>query len=116
MKNYVQKGKTLTITAPAAVASGQLVVVGSIVGVAAFDAGLGADVEVVTQGVFELPKISTDVIAQGDKLYWDAGQSKLTKTAGTGSKPMVGVATAEAGNGVTTVNCLLMPSAQTGPA
>lgn len=116
MKNYVQEGKTLTITAPAAVSSGQLVVVGSIVGVAAFDAGLDADVEVVTQGVFELPKINTDVIAQGDKLYWDAGQSKLTKTAGTGSKPMVGVATAAAGNGVTTVNCLLMPSAQTGPA
>jgi len=66
--------------------------------------------------VFELPKISTDVIAQGDKLYWDAGQSKLTKTAGAGSKPLVGVATAAAGNGVTTVNCLLMPSAQTGPA
>jgi len=29
---------------------------------------------------------------------------------------MVGVATAAAGNGVTTVNCLLMPSAQIGPA
>jgi len=41
---------------------------------------------------------------------------KLTKTAGTGSKPMAGVATAAAGNGVTTVNCRLMPTGQTGPA
>ena len=114
MKNYVQEGNTITVTAPATVTSGQLVVVGSIVGVAAFDAATGADVEVTVEGVFELPKVTTDVIAQGDKLYWDSGQAKLTKTAGTGSKPMVGVATAAAGNGVTTVNCLLMPTGQTG--
>jgi predicted RecA/RadA family phage recombinase len=115
MKNFVQEGKTITVAAPANVASGQLVVVGSIVGVAAFDASSGADVEVTVAGVFELPKVATDVIAQGDKLYWDSSQAKLTKTAGTGSKPMVGVATAAAGNGVSTVNCLLMPTGQTGP-
>ncbi len=116
MKNFVQEGKTITVAAPATVASGQLVVVGSIVGVAAFDAASGAEVEITVEGVFELPKVATDVIVQGDKLYWDSGQAMLTKTAGTGSKPMVGVATAGAGNGVTTVNCLLMPTGQTGPA
>ena len=116
MKNFVQDGNTITVTAPAAVTSGQLVVVGSINGVASFDAASGADVEVTVEGVFDLPKVTTDVIAQGDKLYWDSGQAKLTKTAGTGSKPLVGVATATAGNGVTTVYCLLMPTGQTGPA
>ena len=116
MKNYVQEGNTITVTAPATVTSGQLVVVGSIMGVAAFDAASGADVEITVEGVLELPKVTTDVVAQGDKLYWDSGLVKLTKTAGTGSKPMVGVATAAAGNGITTVNCLLMPSAQIGPA
>jgi predicted RecA/RadA family phage recombinase len=116
MKNFVQQGNTITVTAPAAVASGQVVVVGSLVGVAAFDAASGADVEVTVEGVFELPKVATDVIAQGDKLYWDSGEAKLTKTAGTGSKPMVGVATVAAGNGGATVNCLLMPTGQTGPA
>jgi len=116
MKNFVQEGNTITVTAPAVVTSGQLVVVGSIAGVAAFDAASGADVEVTVEGVFELPKVTTDVVAQGDKLYWDSGQLKLTKTAGTGSKPMVGVATAAAGNGGTTVNCRLMPTGQTGPA
>jgi predicted RecA/RadA family phage recombinase len=116
MKNFIQEGKTIPVTAPAAVVSGEVVVVGSIVGVAAFDAASGADVEVTVDGVFELLKISSDVIAQGDKLYWDSVQAKLTKTAGTGSKPMVGVATEAAGNSVTTVNCLLMPTGQTGPA
>ncbi len=116
MKNFVQKGNTITVAAPADVTSGQLVVVGSIVGIAAFAVSSGADVEITVEGVFELPKVTTDVIGQGDKLYWDSGQAKLTKTAGTGSKPLVGIATAAAGNGVTTVNCLLMPTGQTGPA
>jgi len=116
MKNYVQEGRTITVAAPANVTSGQLVVVGSIVGVAAFDAESGADVEIVTQGVFDLPKVTTDVIAQGDKLYWDSAQAKLTKSPGTGSKPLTGVAVIAAGNGATTVQCSLLPTMQTGPA
>jgi len=64
MKNYVQEGNTITVAAPAIVTSGQLVVIGAINGVAAFDAASGADVEVTVEGVFELPKVTTDVIAQ----------------------------------------------------
>lgn len=116
MKNFVQEGKTITVIAPATVTSGQLVVVGSIVGVAAFDAASGAAIEISTRGVFELPKVPTDVIAQGDKLYWDSALSQLTKTAGTGSKPLVGYAALAAGNGTTTVSCALLPTMQTGPA
>jgi predicted RecA/RadA family phage recombinase len=116
MKNYVQEGRTVTVAAPADVASGALVVVGAIIGVAAFDALQDADVEITTQGVFELPKVGTDVIGQGDKLYWDAAQSKLTKTAGAGSKPLVGYATEAAGNGIATVRCAVIPTMQTGPA
>lgn len=116
MKNFVQKGETLTVAAPGAVTSGQLVVVGSIVGVAATSQASGEDVEVDTEGVFTLPKVATDVVAAGDKLYWDAGAAKLTKTAGTGSKPLVGVATKAAGNGVTEVPCRLMLTGATGPA
>ena len=115
-KNYVQQGHTLTVVAPANVSSGGPVVVGSIVGVAAYDALSGAAVEVDTTGVFTLPKVTTDVVTQGAKLYWDSSAAKLTITAGTGSKPLVGLATAAAGNGATTVNCLLMLTGQTGPA
>lgn len=116
MKNYLQPGNTVTVAAPAAVLSGDLVVVGSIVGVAATDAESGADVEIDTEGVFSLPKVTSDVIAQGDRLYWDASVSKLTKTAGTGSKPLVGLAVTAAGNGTTAVQCRLVLSLQTGPA
>ena len=116
MKNFVQEGKTITVIAPAAVLSGDLVVVGSIVGVAAFDAAQDAEVEITTRGVFELPKVPTDVIVQGDKLYWDSALSQLTKTAGAGSKPLVGYAAEAAGNGTTTVRCALLPTMQVGPA
>lgn len=116
MKNYIQPGKTVTVTAPATVTSGQLVVVGSLIGVAAYDAAPGAEVEIDTEGVFTLPKVLTDVVAQGDKLFWDSGVAKVTKTAGTGSKPFVGVARAAAGNGISEVECRLTLTGVTGPA
>ena len=97
MKNFIQPGETITLTAAGAVTSGSIVVVGSIVGVAAVDAATGDDFAADTEGVFELPKIATDVIAVGDKLYYASATSNLTKTAGTGSKPLVGVAVNAAG-------------------
>jgi predicted RecA/RadA family phage recombinase len=116
MKNFVQPGRTVTVAAPANVTSGDLVVVGSIIGVANFTALSGTDVEIDTQGVFTLPKVTTDEISQGDKLYWDSSAGKLTVTPGTNSKPLVGLARAAAGNGATTVDCLLMLTGQTGPS
>ncbi len=116
MKNFIQPGETITLTAPADVLSGAVVVVGSIVGIAAYTALSGAEVEVQTIGVFDLTKVTTDVVAAGDKLYWDSGAAKLTKTAGTGSKPLVGYAITAAGNGVTTVRASLQPTLTTGPA
>ena len=114
MKNFIQPGETLTLTAPSTVTSGQLVVVGSIVGVANFDAASGDDVEVDIEGVFELPKVSGDSIVVGDKLYWNG--TALTKTAGTGSKPLVGYAVAAAGIGSLLIRCNLRPTMQTGSA
>jgi len=114
MKNYVQEGKTITVTAPAVVVSGQYVVVGAIRGVAAFDAAQGEPVEVATEGVFTLPKVAADNIAAGDLLYWNG--TACTKTAGTGSKPLVGVATKPAAANATTVIVKLGVHGLTGPA
>lgn len=116
MQNFIQPGKTLTLTATGAVTSGSLVVVGSIVGVAAVDAATGEDYTVDLVGVFELPKVTTDDIGVGDKLYYASATTNLTKTPATGSKPLVGVATKAAGNGTTTVLCRLQQTLQTGPA
>ncbi len=115
-KNYIQPGETITVAAPATTTSGSLVVVGSLIGVAELDAASGADVQIATEGVFSLPKVTTDVVTQGDKLYWDSVAGKLTVTPGTNSKPLVGFARAAAGNGVTVVDCWLSMSGQIGPS
>ena len=114
MKNYVQEGKTITVTAPAAMTSGQYVVVGAIRGVAAFDAASGEPVELATEGVFTLPKVAADSIAAGDLLYWTG--TACTKVPGTGSKPLVGVAIKPAAANSTTVQVKLGTHGLTGPA
>jgi len=91
MKNYVQPGNTLTLTAPHAVASGDGLLVGSIFGVAAGDAESGATVEAALTGVFDLKKVASQAWAAGDKVYWDNTNKEATKTA-TGNT-LIGVAT-----------------------
>ena len=112
MKNFIQPGDTLTVTAPAGgVSSGDAVEIGKLFGVAAFDAAVGDPVEVTVAGVFELPKVSTDVIAVGDLLYWDAGQAALSNSQSTTGELQVGYATKAAGNGVLLVDIRLAPGA-----
>ncbi len=118
MRNFVQPGKTVTVTVAESggVLSGALMVVGALIGVAAFDAAMGEEVEIETEGVFTLPKAVADDISAGDLLYWDAGNGNLTKTAGSGSKPLVGAATADAAAATTTVRCKLGVHGITGAA
>lgn len=83
MKNFVHPGKNLTAPAPSGgVVSGDPILIGAIFGVAAFTAAEDAEVEVSTEGVFNLPKATGAAWSFGDPLYWDAGAKKLTKTAG----------------------------------
>ena len=50
MKNFVQPGNTITLTAPYAVASGDGLLVGSIFGVASGSAALGEPIETAHLG------------------------------------------------------------------
>src|SRR4051812_24010680 len=72
MKNYIQEGDTLTVTAPYALTSGDGCLVGGIFGVASGTYLINAtDAEIKTKGVFSLTKVSTEVWAVGDAIYWD---------------------------------------------
>lgn len=108
MKNYVQKGENLTLPAPYALSSGAGALVGSIFGVAAGDADNGADVDLVTEGVFEMPKVSALAISIGDKLYWDDTAKLVNKTAS--GNTLIGVAVTAAANPSGYVNVKLIPS------
>jgi predicted RecA/RadA family phage recombinase len=108
-KNYVQAGGTLTLTAPTNVKSGDIVVVGALAGIAAYDAAQNTEVEVVTEGVWTLPKTTPGAINQGDACYWDVPTSKVTTTAG--SNLLLGVCVVTAGTGDTTCRVKLAGSA-----
>jgi predicted RecA/RadA family phage recombinase len=97
MNNFIQTGDVLELTAPAGgVSSGDLVIVGAIAGVAAKDAAEDEKVNIQTTGVFSLPKTSAQAWSEGDRIYWDAANSRADKTATLGT--FIGIAAAAAAN------------------
>lgn len=81
MVNYIQDGATITVTAPYTVVSGAGVLVGALFGVAANDATSGAtDLEISTEGVFDLAK-AAGAVSQGDKIFWDDTAKVVTTVA-----------------------------------
>lgn len=107
MKNYVQKGENITVTATAAASSGEGVLVGSLFGIAAGDAAIGEDLDLVTVGVFTMPKVSTDAFTVGAVVYWDDSAGLVTTDDDTGSNPAIGLAVTAAANPSGTVNVRL---------
>jgi len=89
MQNLARQGQTLTWrnNTAAEVKSGQLVTVGDVVGVAAADITAGAPGVLAMEGVYRLPKVSSEAIAQGARVYLANGQV----TSAPGDAP-VGVA------------------------
>jgi predicted RecA/RadA family phage recombinase len=81
MRNFIQTGDIVTVAAPAAVSSGDGVLVGTLFGIATTDADSGADVVIKTTGVFELPKTSAQAWTVGAAIYWDADDKVATTTS-----------------------------------
>lgn len=113
MRNYKQPGDAITCPAPATVTSGSGTVIGgSLFGVAQHDAASGANCTFRLEGVVELPKLSSAVIAIGDRLHWDIDSTPpqfIKASAATGDILNCAVAVAAAGNGATTVIAKLTP-------
>ena len=91
MKNYVQPGNTITLTAPYAVTSGAGLLICSIFGVAAGTAILGDPVETAVEGIYDLKKVASHAWAAGDRVYWDNTAKQTTKTLTANT--LIGVAT-----------------------
>jgi predicted RecA/RadA family phage recombinase len=99
MKNFIQRGETLTLTAPYAVSSGGGALVGSIFGVAATDVASGEDGEFQVVGVFDLVRETgaSTGWSQGALIYWDNTNKRVTKTST--SNKLIGVAVRAAADG-----------------
>ena len=105
MKNYIQKGGTVSVIAPYLVTSGQGVLVGALFGIASHNAAQGAPVEIVRTDVFDVSAVTADTAAQGAKIYWDNTARKLTTTATNNT--LVGCVTEAKANGDITARVLL---------
>ena len=90
MKNYVQRGENITVSAPEPIVSGALAKIGNLVGVASTDAETGETVSLITVGVFALPKVGADDFALGDPVYMRLSDKLVTGTASGNTK--IGVA------------------------
>ena len=96
MKNYVQPGDSITVTAAAVAASGDGVKMGNLFGVASGDATVDEKLVLTTTGVFEMPKVSANTFAVGALVYWDDTAKVVTSTASGNTR--IGLAVSDAGN------------------
>jgi predicted RecA/RadA family phage recombinase len=90
MKNYVQRGENITVPAPAPATSGAVVVVGDLIGIASGDAAEGEPLDLVTVGVFELPKVAADAFPLGGAAFWRASDGLVTADDDEGDNPKLG--------------------------
>lgn len=110
MKNYLQDGHNLTLTAPGGgVVSGSGYVIGGLFVVAVATAAATESFVGTTCGVFSLPKTAAQAWTEGQKIYWDAGNARADSDGTVGM--LIGVATAVAANPTATGSVRLNASA-----
>ena len=97
---YVQKGNLIDYTPTSAVAAGDVVILGTLCGIANLDIPANTLGALALTGVFEIVK-ATGAITVGAKVYWDNSAKNVTTTAS--SNTAIGVAFAEAGSSDATV-------------
>ena len=110
MRNFIQQGDRLPITAPS---GGTTAGVGVLTGAHLFGVALNTNAqnestELLIEGVVEIAKTSALAIAVGDLLYWD-NTNKVENKTSTSQKP-VGYAVAAAVNPSATVLMRLVPN------
>lgn len=109
-KNYVSEGSTIPVTLSGDVASGDGIVVGTLLGVALESGGSGDVVSVAIEGVWDLPALEAADIAVGAKFYWDvsAGEA-ISALPASGDLDGGAIAIEASGATSTTVRVKLCP-------
>lgn len=105
-KKHIEKGASMPYinAGSTTIAAGTLILVGDMVGVALGDIAAGAEGQLATEEVWEVPKEAPLVIDQGDQVYWDDTNSVVTKTD---TDVACGVAFVGAASAATTVKIKL---------
>jgi predicted RecA/RadA family phage recombinase len=97
----IAEGRSVDYTPSSDVAAGQVVVQGSMVGVAATPIPANTKGALAVEGLFSFKKKSGDTFAAGGPVYWDDTANEATTTLG--SNKFCGFAAAAAGSSATEV-------------
>ena len=97
MNNFIQKGRTLDLIAPAGgVVSGKTVKIGSIIAVPGTTRPEGQPFAGTVDGVFDVDAKTGQAWATGATIYWDDAAKVYTTTAAGGTKAGYAVADKDA--------------------
>ena len=95
--NFIQAGHRIdAVAGVGGVKSGDVVLVGNLLGVAQADAAEGVSYALALTGVWLLPK-ATGAILVGAAVFWDASAKNVVNASGAGLYP-IGCATVAAGS------------------
>jgi predicted RecA/RadA family phage recombinase len=104
--NHKSKGDLITVVADQAYAAGVGLSLTDRAGVCQHAAASGDNVEVALEGVYNVAKLNTDTVSQGQKLYWHT-VSKYATTSSSGAKALGWSMETQAVSGTATVNVKL---------
>ena len=101
MRNFIQRGDSFQVTAPAAVTTGAGFLLAGTGAAGRFvvamqTAASGALVEVLAEGIVDQPKAAVAIL-QGDVAYWDDTAKNVTNVVGTNARIGIFIAAALAG-------------------
>jgi len=106
---FVHDGCAIDYTPGTAVAAGDVVVQGELIGIAKTPIAANALGALAVDGVFDLPKATgvSTAIAAGVLVYWDVADGEATTDADTGTNKLLGKTVAAAADADTTVRVRL---------
>lgn len=102
---FLQDGHSIDYTPGSDVAAGDVVVLGSLVGIATRSIPANTMGALAISGVFRIAKLSTDVVTAGAVLYWDNTNKRVTLTASGNTR--IGLAVAASPSGQATADVLI---------
>lgn len=109
MASYVHAGEYIEYVAPSAVAAGDVVVQGELIGVAKLDILAGGLGSLAVAGVYDLPKATGGgtAITAGASVYWDVAEGVAKTNAESGANKLLGKTTRAAADADATVRVRL---------
>lgn len=102
---FLQDGHSIDYTPGSDVAAGDVVVLGSLVGIATRPIAANTRGALAVSGVFRITKLSTDEVTTGAVLYWDDTNKRVTLADSGNTR--IGLAVAASPSGQATADVLI---------